>query len=251
MSDGGQRGSLPIAPRELLPGGHYDDLSAGCLGALVRLLGHEAQDGHLPASMNALAQRSGVDPQAFRQKVWPHIKGHFQYAPGAEGERVVSKASRRRKEGGKSGARGRWQYRDREDGVVPPEGAGELQHQVTKVFNHWRDARARAMDKDRGPRMKPTGKRMSKIRARLKDGYSVEDLCRAALGCLSSRQNVEHGHTDAELIYRDQQKVEQYLAWYHNGVPDQFGYTPGIETPASNRGARSPKRSNRYDHLKE
>ena len=65
--------------------------------------------------------------------------------------------------------------------------------------------------------MKRTRKRLSKISARLREGYSVDDLQHAIDGCLSNQSNVDGGYLDIELICRDQQHVEQYLAWFKNG----------------------------------
>lgn len=98
------------------------------------------------------------------------------------------------------------------------------------VFTDWRAGRAGVLGGIRGPRMKPTPKRGSKVRARLGEGYSVEDLKQAARGCLSNPYNVEGGYLDIELICRDQAHVEQYMAWARNGN----GVQPHVE---SGRGA--------------
>ena len=68
--------------------------------------------------------------------------------------------------------------------------------------------------------MQPTGKRVSKIRARLGEGYSPDQLKDAVLGCLSNPFNVERGYTDIELICRSQAKVEQYRALKDTGKDD-------------------------------
>jgi len=85
---------------------------------------------------------------------------------------------------------------------------------VMAVYEHWVAARARAVNRNgRGPTPKPTPGRLGKVRARLGDGYSVEDLKTAVDGCLGNPFNIEGGFTDLELICRSDAKVEQYLAW--------------------------------------
>lgn len=87
----------------------------------------------------------------------------------------------------------------------------------SEVFDYWRERRASAMGKTSGPQMQPTKGRMSKIRGRLAEGYSVDDLKAAVDGCLSRDFNVENGYTDISLICRSQEKVEQYLHAARNG----------------------------------
>ena len=82
-----------------------------------------------------------------------------------------------------------------------------------EVFTYWRERRDRVVGKNGGPQMKPNDKRHSKIRARLEEGYTVPHLKEAVDGNLTNEQNVRRGHTDIELVCRDQQHVEQYRAW--------------------------------------
>ena len=67
--------------------------------------------------------------------------------------------------------------------------------------------------------MNPTQKRLSKIRSRLREEYTVDHLKEAVDGCLSNQRNVKRGYTEIELICRDQSHVEQYRAWKQNGPP--------------------------------
>ena len=84
---------------------------------------------------------------------------------------------------------------------------------VRELFDYWAGRRAVAIGKnDGGPPMKATDQRLGKIRARLKEGYTIDQLKAAIDGCLSNPFNVEGGHTDIELICRDQKHVEQYRA---------------------------------------
>ena len=80
------------------------------------------------------------------------------------------------------------------------------------VFEYWADRRTAVLPgSTRKP--KPTQKRLSKVRARLRDGHTVEDLKQAVEGCLGSAFNVEGGYIDLELICRSDAKVTQYMAW--------------------------------------
>lgn len=87
---------------------------------------------------------------------------------------------------------------------------------VREIFDYWADERASAIGKTSTVPMKMTTKRRSKIKARLAEGYSAEQLKRAIDGCCSNPHNVEGGYLDIELICRDQQHVEQYLRWSEN-----------------------------------
>ncbi|MBK1717291.1 hypothetical protein [Thiocystis violacea] len=80
---------------------------------------------------------------------------------------------------------------------------------VQHIFTHWQQA----MNK---PRAKLDTKRRAAIAARLKDGYSVEDLLSAVDGCKGSAwhqgQNDRHRpFNDLSLICRDGAHVEQFL----------------------------------------
>lgn len=81
------------------------------------------------------------------------------------------------------------------------------------VFDYWAHARHRALGLNgEGPRQVATPRRMSRIRARLKEGYAVAQLKRAIDGVLASEYHLKGGYTDIELICRDQAHVERYMA---------------------------------------
>jgi hypothetical protein len=103
----------------------------------------------------------------------------------------------------------------------------ELEGAVGEVFEYWRTQRATAVGKDSGPPMQPTRKRLSRIRGRIGEGYTVDELKEAIDGCLSNQWNVDGGYTDIERICRDQDHVEQYKAWARNGPPGRTSNTRG------------------------
>jgi hypothetical protein len=84
--------------------------------------------------------------------------------------------------------------------------------EVDAVFAHWEERRAKATGRN-GPKMQKTKVRLSKINARLKEGYTVDQLKQAIDGCFTSEYNVTNGYYDIELILRNQAKVEQYRSW--------------------------------------
>lgn len=73
-----------------------------------------------------------------------------------------------------------------------------------EVFEFWR----RVFGRDGKTKFTP-GRRRA-VRARLAEGYGVDRLKRAILGCAGSRFHVENGHTDLTLICRNGEKVEAF-----------------------------------------
>jgi hypothetical protein len=79
------------------------------------------------------------------------------------------------------------------------------------VFNYWQ----KVMEH---PNAKPTRERLTKIAARLKEGYSVEDLKKAIDGCLASSHHMgdnDQGkrYDSIGLIFRNGDKVEQFMGY--------------------------------------
>lgn len=102
------------------------------------------------------------------------------------------------------------------------EGAGD----VRQVFDHW----VKAMKKSQVAKLTP--ERREKIQTRLKDGYSVEFICRAIDGCAGSDFHMARGedkggtrHDDLTLICRNGSKLEWFEAMARlsvAGVPSGF-----------------------------
>lgn len=97
-------------------------------------------------------------------------------------------------------------------GVEPkPPKADEHADAIRDVFDHWRSVMAK------GTRAVLNKKRESKIRARLGEGYSTDELKRAIDGCKASPHHQGQNDTgavydDIELICRDQQHVDLFLS---------------------------------------
>lgn len=92
------------------------------------------------------------------------------------------------------------------------EESDDVKQDVLEIFRYWRDKREEVLDAQKGPRMKLSKKREGKIRARLREGYTVDQLKEAVDGMLSREHNVKGGYTDIELCLRDQGKVEMFRA---------------------------------------
>ncbi len=95
----------------------------------------------------------------------------------------------------------------------------ELAIQIQHIFEHWQVRMGK-------PRARLDQKRRSKIRQRLCDGYTVQDLIDAIEGCAISPfhngserpQNERYSTTavynDIELVCRDAKHIDQFIGIY-------------------------------------
>ena len=88
------------------------------------------------------------------------------------------------------------------DPPKPPEGA-------RLVFNHWLEVMGK------GPRHKLTSDRRRKIDARLKEGYTVDEIKRAVTGCTYSAWHMgdnpaKKEHNGIGVICRNGEKLEEF-----------------------------------------
>ena len=81
---------------------------------------------------------------------------------------------------------------------------------VQEVFDHWVSGWKRVIRGARTPILDP--KRRGKIKARLAEKFTVDDLKNAIDGLWSSAWHIENRKTDIELICRDAPHVEDFLA---------------------------------------
>lgn len=80
---------------------------------------------------------------------------------------------------------------------------------IAQVFNFWRDLLSNS-------RSRLDDKRRKAIRERLRDGYTVEDLHLACLGCKASgfhngENDRRRRYVSIELICRDADHVDQFI----------------------------------------
>lgn len=81
-----------------------------------------------------------------------------------------------------------------------------LTHNINNVFLFWKET-FRKTD-----RTALKGVRETKIKARLNEGYSVDEIKQAVLNVSCSQHHIDGGYTDIELICRDQSHLDKYIA---------------------------------------
>jgi len=79
-----------------------------------------------------------------------------------------------------------------------------------EVFEYWLTGWQRHVEGTRPPVL--DDKRRGKIRARIAEGYTVDDLKRAIDGMWASEWHQEHKQWDIELVCRDAKHVDRFLA---------------------------------------
>lgn len=87
----------------------------------------------------------------------------------------------------------------------------EVTKSMSKVFDYW------TLKFSKPPQTKFTNDRKAKVMARLKEGYSMEDICKAIDGCANSPHHMGKNDTgtvynDLTLICRTGSKLEQFMA---------------------------------------
>lgn len=108
---------------------------------------------------------------------------------------------------------------------------------VTEIFNYWLDV----MNKKSNTALSP--KRLSAIKKRLKDGYTVEDIKTAILNCSNTDHNMGKGpnsngnkYNDIELICRNPENLERFRDNPGNGrtAQDNDEFDRGGLSPTAN-----------------
>ena len=77
--------------------------------------------------------------------------------------------------------------------------------ELSEVFEHWKFV----FKKNAATKL--DDKRKTKIVARLKDGYTVDQIKQAINGCAASEYHVQNHHTDIELICRDAVHTDRFI----------------------------------------
>ena len=81
-----------------------------------------------------------------------------------------------------------------------------LTHNINIVFNFWKEVFSKS------DRTVLKGKRETSISGRLKEGYTVDEIKQAILNVSVSEYHITGGHTDIELICRNQINLDKYIA---------------------------------------
>jgi hypothetical protein len=97
---------------------------------------------------------------------------------------------------------------------------------IREVFDHWVTGWKRVVRGTRTPTL--DDKRRGKIRARLREGYTVADLRRAVDGLWESAWHMEKKQWDIELVCRDAAHVDRFIA----EAPEQASGTFPVAPPA-------------------
>ncbi|HCJ6334803.1 TPA: DUF1376 domain-containing protein [Acinetobacter baumannii] len=117
---------------------------------------------------------------------------------------------------------------NQENNICPPNGEPmsaekpkeNFKSEIQEVFEFWK------VTFNKNNRTVLDNPRKSKIQARLKEGYTVEDIKAAIVGCSKSQFHIEGNHTDLTLICRDATKLDHFLAMSN---PAQVATQPQIE----------------------
>ncbi|MBJ3829825.1 DUF1376 domain-containing protein [Acinetobacter baumannii] len=117
---------------------------------------------------------------------------------------------------------------NQENNICPPNGEPvpaekpkeNFKNEIQEVFEFWK------VTFNKNNRTILDNPRKSKIQARLKEGYTVEDIKTAIVGCSKSQFHIEGNHTDLTLICRDATKLDHFLAMSN---PAQVAIHPQIE----------------------
>lgn len=96
---------------------------------------------------------------------------------------------------------------------------------VVEIFDFWKTV----FNKNNSTKLE--GVRERKIKARLKDGRTVDEIKTAILNCSKSDYHIRNGYTDLELICRDDVKFENFL----NMKPQQQNHYEPQNDPSLNR----------------
>jgi hypothetical protein len=143
------------------------------------------------------------------------IHDYSDYQPTAAN---YMKVSTKRREAGLRGAAARWKL----DGNLP---SAKNAPDPTRPDPTPKEKRQTEFDADGGvvsahyvlrfPKRRKQAYSMaaqSKITARLREGYSASDLCKAIDGMVSSEFHMDNGYNSLELVVRNAAKVDQFMA---------------------------------------
>lgn len=192
--------SMPVASRALAP--------------MLWLIASENERGEIDATPKRLAFRLRMTEKEVIDAVKPLIENGFFVVVDDASRLLADRLPREEEE------REREKEVEKEKNFVeqqaarPPAERNTRADQAAAVFAHWQKVMGHS-------KAKLDAKRQRLIEARLKDGYTVEDLCNAITGCSLSPyhmgQNEQGTRYDGiDLICRDGGKVDKFLATYRN-----------------------------------
>ncbi|MFW2080669.1 DUF1376 domain-containing protein [Acinetobacter guillouiae] len=119
--------------------------------------------------------------------------------------------------------------------ICPPSGEPEpvkkqnqnFKNEIQEIFEFWKTTFGKSNQ------TVLDNKRKGKITARLKEGYSVDQIKQGIIGCSKSDYHIENKHTDIELICRDVKHLDRFIEMV---IPmGQHPSQPQIEDEQSNQ----------------
>lgn len=117
----------------------------------------------------------------------------------------------------------------------------ELNNNTVLVFDFWKEVFSKS------GRTIMKGKRESVIKARLKEGYTVDEIKKAILNVSTSDYHITNGHTDIELICRNQVNLDKYIALGGNPAVNQQEVAEQNDQKGVVRQMHKPKPKNYLD----
>lgn len=114
---------------------------------------------------------------------------------------------------------------------------------VVEIFEFWKTV----FNKNNSTKLE--GVRERKIKARLKDGRTIDEIKTAIVNCSKSDYHVSNGYTDLELICRDDVKFEGFLNM--KPKPQYQGSYQQQQDPAMNRMENLKRLEQEFENGKE
>jgi hypothetical protein len=105
------------------------------------------------------------------------------------------------------------QEQEQDKNTCPPSGEPEpaknqnqnFKNEIQEIFEFWKSTFGKSNQ------TVLDNKRKTKIQARLKEGYTVDQIKQGILGCSKSTYHIEHKHIDIELICREAAKLDRFI----------------------------------------
>lgn len=190
-----------------------DDTMAGVLGVSVRQVQRYRRE--LMSRKPPLLERRLRGPKPVAYRALP------------PGEREDTGVASREDAGVHSTSRADVRDDIRDDtGVVQSTGStgstdtnAEVEEDVKPVFDLCRTLRAERLGKTSGPPLQLTAKRASKIRARLREGFSRADLEDAARGFYADTWEKRDRYLDPVYAFKDDDTVRRFMDQHRDGRP--------------------------------
>lgn len=113
--------------------------------------------------------------------------------------------------------------------TCPPSGEPEpvknqnFKNEIQEIFEFWKTTLCKS------DQTVLSDKRRAKINARLKEGYTIDQIKQGIIGCSKSNYHIENKHTDIELICREAGKLDRFIEM--TNPTGQQSSQPQIENP--------------------